>query len=108
MIIKMHGMVFCLLMGLVLCFGNVAIAQDGGTVTDGGGDTDTDTDTDADADADGDADADADTDTFNPDACEECPLNSGFPCPCDAAQCDVEGDQARARGALLRIVPRLR
>ncbi|MCP4677994.1 MAG: hypothetical protein GY854_21255 [Deltaproteobacteria bacterium] len=83
MTFKTHSMVFCLLMGLVLCFGNVAIAQDGGTA-DGGGDTDTDTD----ADADTDSDADADTDTFNPDACDECPLNSGFPCPCDAEECD--------------------
>jgi hypothetical protein len=38
----------------------------------------------------GDADSDSDTDgdTDSSDYCGECPINSGYPCPCQMANCD--------------------
>ena len=47
---------------------------------DGSGDTDTDSDSDSDSDSDTDSDSDSD--------CPDCVNNSGFPCQCDATQCD--------------------
>ncbi|MCP4678480.1 MAG: hypothetical protein GY854_23820 [Deltaproteobacteria bacterium] len=64
------------------------IDTDSDTDVDTDADTDADTDSDTDIDTDADDDVDGGTDTFNPDACEECILNSGFPCPCDAEECE--------------------
>ena len=60
----------------------ISLAACGGE-SRGEGDDDGSADADTDTDADADTDADTDTGDFVPGECDECPLNSGYPCPCN-------------------------
>ena len=70
-----------LVLGLALNFALACGDDDDDNDDDDDDDGDTDTDTDGDADGDSDTDADGDGD------CGDCPINSGYPCPCNA-ECD--------------------
>ncbi len=74
------GFALTLVCALASC-GNDDAADD----TESAADTDTDTDTDADTDSDTDSDSDSDTDTETDTGPGECPINTGYPCTCEAS-----------------------
>jgi len=90
---------------------SVPLDDGGAGYTDTDSDTDADSDTDSDSDSDTDADADddsgsesdSDTDDATDEGCtDECPPNSGFPCPCPSNECE---DDPGSICGVLNITP---